>query len=124
MTFNAEKLATIGKNDYFEYNSGDSNVTLKTMQAGGGTQECTYIGEKEHTDGSKQCMVYGQIRISIKGDPETPYYVALDIAENGQMTAYRKLKDGSQLNVDIYKFNENGDYVVSYTTESGSIYTR
>ena len=45
--FNAEKLATIGKNDYFEYNSGDSNVTLKTMQAGGGTQECTYIGEKE-----------------------------------------------------------------------------
>ena len=56
------------------------------------------------------------------GDPETPYYVALDIAENGQMTAYRKLKDGSQLNVDIYKFNENGDYVVSYTTESGKAF--
>lgn len=51
--FNAEKLAAIGENNYFEYKSGDSNVTLKTMQAGGGTQECTYIGEKEHTDGSK-----------------------------------------------------------------------
>ncbi len=38
------------------------------------------------------------------------------------MTAYRKLKDGSQLNVDIYKFNENGDYVVSYTTESGKAF--
>ena len=120
--FNAEKLATIGKNDYFEYNSGDSNVTLKTMQAGGGTQECTYIGEKEHTDGSKTMYGVWTDPDSAPGDPETPYYVALDIAENGQMTAYRKLKDGSQLNVDIYKFNENGDYVVSYTTESGKAF--
>ena len=46
--FNAEKLAAIGENNYFEYKSGDSKVTLKTMQAAGGTQECTYIGEKEH----------------------------------------------------------------------------
>ena len=120
--FNAEKLATIGKNDYFEYNSGDSNVTLKTMQAGGGTQECTYIGEKEHTDGSKTMYGVWTDPDPAQGDPETPYYVALDIAENGQMTAYRKLKDGSQLNVDIYKFNENGDYVVSYTTESGKAF--
>lgn len=120
--FNAEKLATIGKNDYFEYNSGDSNVTLKTMQAGGGTQECTYIGEKEHTDGSKTMYGVWTDPDPAPGDPETPYYVALDIAENGQMTAYRKLKDGSQLNVDIYKFNENGDYVVSYTTESGKAF--
>ena len=120
--FNAEKLATIGKNDYFEYNSGDSNVTLKTMQAGGGTQECTYIGEKEHTDGSKTMYGVWTDPDSAPGDPETPYYVALDIAENGQMTAYRKLKDGSQLNVDIYKFNENGDYVVSYTTASGKAF--
>ena len=120
--FNAEKLATIGKNDYFEYNSGDSNVTLKTMQAGGGSQECTYIGEKEHTDGSKTMYGVWTDPDPAPGDPETPYYVALDIAENGQMTAYRKLKDGSQLNVDIYKFNENGDYVVSYTTESGKAF--
>lgn len=120
--FNAEKLATIGKNDYFEYNSGDSNVTLKTMQAGGGTQECTYIGEKEHTDGSKTMYGVWTDPDPAPGDPETPYYVALDIAENGQMTAYRKLKDGSQLNVDIYKFNENGDYVVSYTTASGKAF--
>ena len=120
--FNAEKLATIGKNDYFEYNSGDSNVTLKTMQAGGGTQECTYFGEKEHSDGSKTMYGVWTDPDPAPGDPETPYYVASDIAENGQMTAYRKLKDGSQLNVDIYKFNENGDYVVSYTTESGKAF--
>ena len=120
--FNAEKLAAIGENNYFEYKSGDSNVTLKTMQAGGGTQECTYIGEKEHTDGSKTMYGVWTDPDSAPGDPETPYYVALDIAENGQMTAYRKLKDGSQLNVDIYKFNENGDYVVSYTTESGKAF--
>lgn len=49
--FNLEKLAAIGENNYFEYKSGDSKVTLKTMQADGGTQECTYIGENEHTDG-------------------------------------------------------------------------
>lgn len=78
------------------------------------------IGEKEHTDGSK--TMYGVWTDPAPGDPETPYYVALDIAENGQMTAYRKLKDGSQLNVDIYKFNENGDYVVSYTTASGKAF--
>lgn len=120
--FNAEKLAAIGENNYFEYKSGDSNVTLKTMQAGGGTQECTYIGEKEHTDGSKTMYGVWTDPDSAPGDPETPYYVALDIAENGQMTAYRKLKDGSQLNVDIYKFNENGDYVVSYTTASGKVF--
>lgn len=120
--FNAEKLAAIGENNYFEYKSGDSNVTLKTMQAGGGTQECTYIGEKEHTDGSKTMYGVWTDSDSAPGDPETPYYVALDIAENGQMTAYRKLKDGSQLNVDIYKFNENGDYVVSYTTASGKAF--
>lgn len=120
--FNAEKLAAIGENNYFEYKSGDSNVTLKTMQAGGGTQECTYIGEKEHTDGSKTMYGVWTDPDSAPGDPETPYYVALDIAENGQMTAYRKLKDGSQLNVDIYKFNENGDYVVSYTTASGKAF--
>lgn len=120
--FNAEKLAAIGENNYFEYKSGDSNVTLKTMQAGGGTQECTYIGEKEHTDGSKTMYGVWTDPDPAPGDPETPYYVALDIAENGQMTAYRKLKDGSQLNVDIYKFNENGDYVVSYTTASGKAF--
>ena len=120
--FNAEKLAAIGENNYFEYKSGDSNVTLKTMQAAGGTQECTYIGEKEHTDGSKTMYGVWTDPDPAPGDPETPYYVALDIAENGQMTAYRKLKDGSQLNVDIYKFNENGDYVVSYTTESGKAF--
>ena len=120
--FNAEKLAAIGENNYFEYKSGDSSVTLKTMQAGGGTQECTYIGEKEHTDGSKTMYGVWTDPDSAPGDPETPYYVALDIAENGQMTAYRKLKDGSQLNVDIYKFNENGDYVVSYTTASGKAF--
>ena len=120
--FNAEKLAAIGENNYFEYKSGDSNVTLKTMQAGGGTQECTYIGEKEHTDGSKTMYGVWTDPDSAPGDPETPYYVALDIAENGQMTAYRKLKDGSQLNVDIYKFNENGDYVMSYTTASGKAF--
>lgn len=120
--FNAEKLAAIGENNYFEYKSGDSNVTLKTMQAGGGTQECTYIGEKEHTDGSKTMYGVWTDPDSAPGDPETPYYVALDIAENGQMTAYRKLKNGSQLNVDIYKFNENGDYVVSYTTASGKAF--
>ena len=34
--FNAEKLAAIGENNYFEYKSGDSKVTLKTMQAAGG----------------------------------------------------------------------------------------
>ena len=120
--FNAEKLAAIGENNYFEYKSGDSNVTLKTMQAGGGTQECTYIGEKEHTDGSKTMYGVWTDPDSAPGDPETPYYVALDIAENGQMTAYRKLKDGSQLNVDIYKFNENGDYVVSYRSASGQAF--
>ena len=120
--FNAEKLAAIGENNYFEYKSGDSKVTLKTMQAAGGTQECTYIGEKEHTDGSKTMYGVWTDPDPAPGDPETPYYVALDIAENGQMTAYRKLKDGSQLNVDIYKFNENGDYVVSYTTESGKAF--
>ena len=36
--------------------------------------------------------VWEQIPDPAPGDPETPYYVALDIAENGQMTAYRKLK--------------------------------
>ena len=120
--FNAEKLAAIGENNYFEYKSGDSNVTLKTMQAGGGTQECTYIGEKEHTDGSKTMYGVWTDPDPAPGDPATPYYVALDIAENGQMTAYRKLEDGSQLNVDIYEFNENGDYVVSYTTASGKAF--
>ena len=40
--FNAQKLAAIDQNDYFEYNSGDDYVTLKTV-AGGPTQECTYI---------------------------------------------------------------------------------
>ena len=98
--FNAEKLAAIGENNYFEYKSGDSKVTLKTMQAAGGTQECTYIGEKEHTDGSKTMYGVWTDPDPAPGDPETPYYVALDIAENGQMTAYRKLKDGSQLNVE------------------------
>lgn len=120
--FNAEKLATIGKNDYFEYNSGDSNVTLKTMQAGGGTQECTYIGENENSDGSKTMYGVWTDPDPAPGDPATPYYVALDIAENGQMTAYRKLEDGSQLNVDIYEFNENGAYVMSYTTASGKAF--
>ncbi len=80
------------------------------------------IGEKEHTDGSKTMYGVWTDPDPAPGDPETPYYVALDIAENGQMTAYRKLKDGSQLNVDIYKFNENGDYVVSYTTASGKAF--
>ena len=56
------------------------------------------------------------------GDPEHTILLALNSAENGQMTAYRKLKDSSQLNVDIYKFSENGDYVVSYTTESGKAF--
>ena len=120
--FNAEKLAAIGENNYFEYKSGDSKVTLKTMQADGGTQECTYIGENEHTDGSKTMYGVWTDPDPAPGDPATPYYVALDIAENGQMTAYRKLEDGSQLNVDIYEFNENGDYVMSYTTASGKAF--
>ena len=120
--FNAEKLAAIGENNYFEYKSGDSKVTLKTMQADGGTQECTYIGEKEHTDGSKTMYGVWTDPDPAPGDPATPYYVALDIAENGQMTAYRKLEDGSQLNVDIYEFNEDGAYVMSYTTASGKAF--
>ena len=120
--FNSKKLAAIGENNYFEYKSGDSKVTLKTMQADGGTQECTYIGEKEHTDGSKTMYGVWTDPDPTPGDPATPYYVALDIAENGQMTAYRKLEDGSQLNVDIYEFNENGAYVMSYTTTSGKAF--
>ena len=120
--FNSKKLAAIGENNYFEYKSGDSKVTLKTMQADGGTQECTYIGEKEHTDGSKTMYGVWTDPDPTPGDPATPYYVALDIAENGQMTAYRKLEDGSQLNVDIYEFNENGAYVMSYTTASGKAF--
>ena len=120
--FNAEKLAAIGENNYFEYKSGDSKVTLKTMQADGGTQECTYIGEKEHTDGLKTMYGVWTDPDPAPGDPATPYYVALDIAENGQMTAYRKLEDGSQLNVDIYEFNEDGAYVMSYTTASGKAF--
>lgn len=120
--FNSKKLAAIGENNYFEYKSGDSKVTLKTMQADGGTQECTYIGEKEHTDGSKTMYGVWTDPDPAPGDPATPYYVALDIAENGQMTAYRKLEDGSQLNVDIYEFNENGAYVMSYTTASGKAF--
>lgn len=120
--FNAEKLAAIGENNYFEYKSGDSKVTLKTMQAGGATQECTYIGENENSDGSKTMYGVWTDPDPAPGDPATPYYVALDIAENGQMTAYRKLEDGSQLNVDIYEFNENGAYVRSYTTASGKAF--
>ena len=120
--FNSKKLAAIGENNYFEYKSGDSKVTLKTMQADGGTQECTYIGEKEHTDGSKTMYGVWTDPDPAPGDPATPYYVALDIAENGQMTAYRKLEDDSQLNVDIYEFNENGAYVMSYTTASGKAF--
>ena len=119
--FNAEKLAAIGQNDYFEYNSGDDYVILKTV-AGGGTQECTYIGENENSDGSKTMYGVWTDPDPAPGDPATPYYVALDIAENGQMTAYRKLEDGSQLNVDIYEFNENGAYVRSYTTASGKAF--
>lgn len=119
--FNAEKLVAIGQNDYFEYNSGDDYVTLKTV-AGGPTQECTYIGENENSDGSKTMYGVWTDPDPAPGDPATPYYVALDIAENGQMTAYRKLEDGSQLNVDIYEFNENGAYVRSYTTTSGKAF--
>ena len=119
--FNAEKLAAIGQNDYFEYNSGDDYVTLKTV-AGGRTQECTYIGENENSDGSKTMYGVWTDPDPAPGDPATPYYVALDIAENGQMTAYRKLEDGSQLNVDIYEFNEDGAYVRSYTTSSGKAF--
>lgn len=119
--FNAEKLAAISQNDYFEYHSGDDYVTLKTV-AGGATQECTYIGENENSDGSKTLYGVWTDPDPAPGDPETPYYVALDIAENGQMTAYRKLEDGSQLNVDIYELNENGDYVMSYTTASGKAF--
>ena len=119
--FNAEKLAAIGQNDYFEYNSGDDYVTLKTV-AGGSTQECTYIGENENSDGSKTMYGVWTDPDPAPGDPATPYYVALDIAENGQMTAYRKLEDGSQLNVDIYEFNEDGAYVRSYTTSSGKAF--
>ncbi len=120
--FNSKKLAAIGENNYFEYKSGDSKVTLKTMQAGGATQECTYIGENENSDGSKTMYGVWTDPDPAPGDPATPYYVALDIAENGQMTAYRKLEDGSQLNVDIYEFNENGAYVMSYTTASGKAF--
>ena len=119
--FNAEKLAAIGQNDYFEYNSGDDYVTLKTV-AGGSTQECTYIGENENSDGSKTMYGVWTDPDPAPGDPATPYYVALDIAKNGQMTAYRKLEDGSQLNVDIYEFNEDGAYVRSYTTSSGKAF--
>ena len=117
--FNEEKLAAIDKNDYFEYNSGNDYVTLKTV-AGGSTKECTYIGENENSDGSK--TMYGVWTDPAPGDPETPYYVALDIAENGQMTAYRKLEDGSRLKVDIYEFNEDGVWVNSYTTKSGKAF--
>ena len=37
-------------------------------------------------------MVYGQDPDPAPGDPETPYYVALDVEDNGQMTAYREIK--------------------------------
>lgn len=119
--FNAQKLAAISQNDYFEYNSGDDYVTLKTV-AGGPTQEFTYIGENENSDGSKTMYGVWTDPDPAPGDPETPYYVALDIAKNGQMTAYRKLEDGSKLNVDIYETNENSDYIMSYTTASGKAF--
>ena len=49
------------------------------MQADGGTQECTYIGENEHTDGSKTMYGVWTDPDPAPGDPATPYYVALYI---------------------------------------------
>lgn len=114
--FDTDRLAAIGENDFFEYNSDEETVTIKFL-AQGDSKQCTYIGESE--DGN---TMYG-----VWTDPENktmePYYVALDKDEDS-IVSYRKLNDKDvTMVVDCYEEDEDtGDWIKSYTTSTNKIF--
>lgn len=114
--FDESRLEKIGENDFFQYDKDAEEVQIKDLSQGP-TEECTYIGSTEDEN-----TMYGVWTDPAESDVE-PYYVALDTDEDGRMVSYRKLADKDvTMTFDVYKENEDGEWVKSYVTSSDKIF--
>lgn len=84
--FDEAKLANIGENDFFSYDSATQEVTIKGVY-GGDSLQCIELGQSE--DGNDDYGVWV--------DPEEPnlkpYYTILEFNDDGAIVSYKKLSD-------------------------------
>ena len=114
--FDESRLEKIGENDFFQYDKDAEEVQIKDLSQGP-TEECTYIGSTEDEN-----TMYGVWTDPAEPDFK-PYYVALDTDEDGRMVSYRKLADKDvTMTFDVYKENQDGEWVKSYVTSSDKIF--
>lgn len=114
--FDKSKLANIGENDFFSYDSATQEVTIKGVY-GGDSLQCIELGQSE--DGNDDYGVWV--------DPEEPdlkpYYTILEFNDDGAIVSYKKLSDEAvQFTFDVGLENEDGEVTNSLTTETNKVF--
>ena len=114
--FDEAKLANIGENDFFSYDSATQEVTIKGVY-GGDSLQCIELGQSE--DGNDDYGVWV--------DPEEPdlkpYYTILEVNDDGAIVSYKKLSDDAvQFTFDVGLENEDGEVTNSLTTETNKVF--
>ncbi|MEI3358190.1 MAG: hypothetical protein V8R41_04490 [Dorea formicigenerans] len=114
--FDEAKLANIGENDFFSYDSATQEVTIKGVY-GGYLLQCIELGQSE--DGNDDDGVWV--------DPEEPnlkpYYTILEFNDDGAIVSYKKLSDEAvQFTFDVGLENEDGEVTNSLTTETNKVF--
>ena len=113
-SFNETALANVRDNEFFSYDKTTKQVTIKKLSKKP-TEECTYIGDHENTDGTRTMYGVWTDSNSAAGTKRETTYVALDLDQENTIISYRTLSsDDVDLTVDFYETDDDGNNIRSY----------
>lgn len=113
-SFNETALANVRDNEFFSYDQTTKQVTIKKLSKKP-TEECTYIGDHENTDGTRTMYGVWTDSNSAAGTKRETTYVALDLDQENTIISYRTLSsDDVDLTVDFYETDDDGNNIRSY----------
>lgn len=104
-SFTEADLAKIDPLGMYTYDQENHKIIIPGGGAGSGLI-CTFIGQNEVNFGN---VKYGSWK-DLQMPNEEPYYIALDVKDNGQIEAYREIKsEDVSVDVDIYRYQYSDD---------------
>ena len=104
-SFTEADLAKINPLGMYTYDQENHKIIIPGGGAGSGLI-CTFIGQNEVNFGN---VKYGKWK-DLAVPSEEPYYIALDVKDNGQIKAYREIKsEDVSVDVDIYRYQYSDD---------------
>ena len=104
-SFTEADLAKINPLGMYKYDQENHKIIIPGGGAGSGLI-CTFIGQNEVDFGN---VKYGKWK-DLAVPSEEPYYIALDVKDNGQIEAYREIKSKDvSVDIDIYRYQYSDD---------------